>query len=511
MLKSLKDKFNFGVCFVGMVATILVIYQFLFRQGLWDDELLLTDNFVPKGFIDLLKPLDNRQVAPIMFLWIEKGLLVLADLIHQNWADYFLRLYPLFCGFGVIFLYYKLAFKLTGSKAISLISYALLVLNPIFIYYSSEVKQYICELFYAILLVYIWARYTESNWNMKKTFFFLGIVLLSILNSSTICFVIFPLALYDGWHLLTQNHWNIKKLCKDKQVLFYIFRYLLCLIFLAGYYFLFLHNHPTSEFMYRWWKEKNSFVNVHTILPTLNQVISWLSWKMNVLVFIMGFLTLLKLQNKRIFVLSLFTIIITVVFSHFSLYPIYNRLTLYWLFFLPICLASLFVCVYQSSLATLSKKNQKIILPVFLCLGITYYFTHNYFPVYLFDKCPKRALSIIEKKYTQGDLIIFQRLYLPHSYILKYYIHSIPEDVMSDIEEEDWHSFLKKSIKHISLLKDKTRIWIIFNTGNSKEITKELSKNKLFNELQLKVPFCKRSFRYQAVCLIEPKAEKATD
>ena len=168
MLKFLKKRLDWA-WMIGLTSGILLVYQFLFRQGLWLDELSIADNLVEKGFGDLLKPLEKKQVAPIMFLWMEKGLLLLANLINHNWADYFLRLYPLFCGFGVILLYYKLVLKLTGSKAISLMAYTILVLNPMFIYYTSEIKQYICELFYAILLVYIWVQSTKTRWNIKKS------------------------------------------------------------------------------------------------------------------------------------------------------------------------------------------------------------------------------------------------------------------------------------------------------------------------------------------------------
>ena len=148
-----------------------------------------------------------------------------------------MRIYPLLCGFGVVLIYYKLVFKLTGSKYISLIAYALLVLNPIFIYFTSEVKQYICELFYAVLLVYVWLAKSEKGWNVKNTLLFLFVVLLSVFNSITIYFVLLPMGLYDGWNLLKKYKWNVKNITKAKDAWLYVFRYAVSLIIALFYYF----------------------------------------------------------------------------------------------------------------------------------------------------------------------------------------------------------------------------------------------------------------------------------
>ena len=241
MYQYLKEKFNWLVLATGFLSGYLIIYQFLFRNGLWLDEVNLADTVISRSFFGLLKPLvKSHQVTPIMFLWMEKFLLIVADIVNKNWSDYFLRIYPVLCGFGVILIYYKLVLRLTDSnKYIALIAYALLVLNPRFIYYSSEIKRYICELFYAVLLVYVWLEKSEKGWNIKNTALFLLVVLLSVFNSSVICFVLLPMGLYDGCQVLKKCNWNIKNLIKSKDTWFYVVRYVISLIFLLGYYFCF--------------------------------------------------------------------------------------------------------------------------------------------------------------------------------------------------------------------------------------------------------------------------------
>ena len=404
-------------------------------------------------------------------------------------------------------LYYKLVLKLTGSKAISLMAYTILVLNPMFIYYTSEIKQYICELFYAILLVYIWVQSTKTRWNIKKSIIFLLVCLLSIFNSSTICFVLLPIGLYDGWCLATQNNWNIKKLIKDKQVLFYIFRYLCCLTFLFGYYFLFLYNHPSSEFMLDYWKD--SFVNKKNLLEILNKVFGWLfSKQISSFVFIIGLLSLLKLQDKKIFILSLCIVLTSIIFSFLKLYPLNNRLVLYWFLFLPICLASLLFYIYQDGLSVQAKLLKRIFLLICLFLAIGLYFIRNHFPIYLYDRYVKNSFLIIERDFKKEDIVIFQHIWFPHIYTEKYYT-SIPRENISSINDMNWKLFLEKSMKYIVSLKELNRVWILPNIKNPQEFINALEKNKQFHDLSLKVSFCKKTHDKKLICLIERKEEQA--
>src|SRR5437868_288286 len=39
---------------------------------LWSDECFLAVNFIRRGYWELLQPLDNGQIAPLLFLWIQR-------------------------------------------------------------------------------------------------------------------------------------------------------------------------------------------------------------------------------------------------------------------------------------------------------------------------------------------------------------------------------------------------------------------------------------------------------
>lgn len=504
MFQYFKEKFSWLVWSVGLLSISLISYQFLFRQGLGFDEMSIMDNLVQRNFLELLKPLGKWQVAPIMFLWVEKYLLIIADFFNQNWVDYFLRIYPVFCSLGVILLYYKLVLKLTNSKFISLIAYALLLFNPIFIYYSSEIKQYICELFYSILLIYVWLKKSETKWNIKNTAVFLLVVLLAIFNSSTICFILLPMGLYDGWKLIEKHELKIKNLIKDKETFYYTIRYSISLIFLGGYYLCFLYNHPSSQVMLNFWKD--SFINSENILNVLNRSIQWFYPDFNILILGLGLLSLLVLKKKQVFILSFFILLGHIIFSCFKLYPVDTRLVFYWLVILPICFASLLYFVYDKCIImdySFLTKNEVLIIIFIIscifCLEIRW----KKLPIYLHDRYPKQSLEIIEKRYEEGDIIIFRSIQLPREYLSKYYIRTIPSDNIFDISETKWKVFLEKSMMRIDSLKESTRFWLVSNVQlNKNTLVNELEKNEEFNRLNMKISFCKELPK-QVICLIK--------
>ena len=63
--------------FVGLGIVIRTI-RFLLNFPLWPDEAYLAHNYLDRGYLDLLRPLDYGQVAPLLYLWVQKT--VVADL-----------------------------------------------------------------------------------------------------------------------------------------------------------------------------------------------------------------------------------------------------------------------------------------------------------------------------------------------------------------------------------------------------------------------------------------------
>jgi len=85
------------------LGILLPLIQFIYNRSIWLDEAMLSLNIIHKGYFELLKPLDYVQVAPILFLIIEKFF----STIIPN-SEYGLRLFPLLSYWVSLFFFYKI-------------------------------------------------------------------------------------------------------------------------------------------------------------------------------------------------------------------------------------------------------------------------------------------------------------------------------------------------------------------------------------------------------------------
>jgi uncharacterized membrane protein len=144
-----------AILIVFLAGLILRVRQFLAGRSLWLDEAMLALNIVKRGFADLFKPLEYDQGAPIGFLLVEK---IFNLFLGRN--EYALRLFPLILGLLSLWLFYLLLKRFTRETSL-ILALALFAFNPYLIYYSSEVKQYISDVFVAISLLLIATHYFE--------------------------------------------------------------------------------------------------------------------------------------------------------------------------------------------------------------------------------------------------------------------------------------------------------------------------------------------------------------
>src|SRR5687767_15072000 len=74
---KLEDRYprvwEFLFYFVLALGIFLRCYQFLMGRSLWEDEAHLALNFITRGYLGLLQPLDYLQAAPPLFLWSVKS------------------------------------------------------------------------------------------------------------------------------------------------------------------------------------------------------------------------------------------------------------------------------------------------------------------------------------------------------------------------------------------------------------------------------------------------------
>jgi hypothetical protein len=143
-----------------ILGTVIRLVGYLLRFPLWVDECMLAENFLDRDFPGLLAPLDHHQVAPIGFLWIE-----LAAVKLFGYSEWSLRLFPLLCGIGSLFIFRRLASRLLGGVPLVLAVGCLAVAKaPVGL--SANVKPYATDLLVAVSLLAIaveWLRRPDQT------------------------------------------------------------------------------------------------------------------------------------------------------------------------------------------------------------------------------------------------------------------------------------------------------------------------------------------------------------
>src|SRR5687768_1088800 len=116
-------------------------------RGFWYDEAALALNLVNRSAVELLRPLDYRQTAPPLFLWLERLAVLLAGP-----SEYVLRALPLVAGIATLVVMWRVATRLL-SDAAAVVALTLVVLSPLLIYYSNELKPYALDSLVAVGVV----------------------------------------------------------------------------------------------------------------------------------------------------------------------------------------------------------------------------------------------------------------------------------------------------------------------------------------------------------------------
>lgn len=94
------------------IGVAVRLRDFMFARSLWLDEAMLALNVASRSFAELARPLDYTQVAPILFLWLQKACVAVAGVNEPA-----LRLVPMVAGLALPVLGWRLARVLFGDWA----------------------------------------------------------------------------------------------------------------------------------------------------------------------------------------------------------------------------------------------------------------------------------------------------------------------------------------------------------------------------------------------------------
>ncbi len=337
----------------GLVLLLLIsllAWQYFFNRSLWLDEAMLSLNIVQRDYTGLIHPLDYAQVAPILFLWIEKFI----TSVFGN-SEMALRIFPFICSILSLFLVYSVANLLTGNRQIALLTLCLVGLTPKFIYFASEVKQYATDV--TILLSLYYFTLSGSNFIRRNRWLLLsvtGLVSIFISNASVI-----PMAVVGI--LLLVRAFRSPKIRLPLGITFAVWA-----VAFGINYVTFIWHHPSEMIMKTYWKD--SFMPVAK--PT-----AMVKWWMNrafhlfdellpgpglskfyILTFILYVASLghllIRRQYRLIYLLTA-PIFLHILLSALHLYPFDIRLVLY---HLPLYCIVLAYGIYQSAMLIGKKR-----------------------------------------------------------------------------------------------------------------------------------------------------------
>ena len=130
------------------VGVGLRVVRLLETRPLWLDEVFIALNVLTRTPLQLLRPLDDRQVSPLGFLWGEWLVTRLG-----GFGERAFRFLPFVAAIIALFAFARLARRML-PPGVALLATALAALSPLLIYYSAEVKSYGCDWLAAVLLMH---------------------------------------------------------------------------------------------------------------------------------------------------------------------------------------------------------------------------------------------------------------------------------------------------------------------------------------------------------------------
>ncbi|MEX0726666.1 MAG: hypothetical protein WEB58_16025 [Planctomycetaceae bacterium] len=380
--------------FAGILTGIvLAIVQFAINRSVWSDEAAVALNIVTKSYPELLRPLDHQQVAPIGFLFLER--FFFQEIIGNELG---LRILPLLGFLASIPLTYFLSLRLFADRRIALFATSFFTLSLQLIRYSSEVKQYSTDVAVGLLIACLSLYLPMRKPSSVVAFGVAGSLLIWMSNVSVILLFSFgSFILFE--EVVRRNNYRV------------LFAVLLWIASFVTYYQFFIHDHPSREFMLRYWgnsflplnpfdKEFYFFVK-HMLMSLFGFAIGFGGlWILPFLFF--TFTTVMLARQKRFFPLyiCISPIVVHLILSSFRLYPFSGRLVLY--------LAPYAIILYSYSLwmiwekltgRIISTNNYTQMLPV-LAMFIPIFFN---FPVYREELRPN--IEFVHKRREPGEMV----------------------------------------------------------------------------------------------------------
>lgn len=165
---------------VGVAARVA---RFLLPCGVWGDEAMLGLNLVNRDYAGLTRQLDDRQVAPILFLWAEKFAIETFGM-----SEYAVRLLPLLAGVAGLLLFWDFARRVVPPTA-AVVAVGLMAVSSWPVAMCADLKPYSGDLFWSALLLALAARWHQRPERLRPLAVLAAVIPLAVGSSYPVVFV----------------------------------------------------------------------------------------------------------------------------------------------------------------------------------------------------------------------------------------------------------------------------------------------------------------------------------
>lgn len=166
-----------------VVGLGLRLLQYVLGFPIWTDEAKLATSLLERDYAGMLNPLTYKQIAPVLFLWIQKTSISLLGV-----TEYSFRLVPFFAAIAGVLLMHRLGSRLFGG-APALFALAIFAVSYYPIRHSAELKPYATDLLASVVLTLLAVEWLSQPDRSRWLWIFAIAGPLSVALSYTAAFV----------------------------------------------------------------------------------------------------------------------------------------------------------------------------------------------------------------------------------------------------------------------------------------------------------------------------------
>lgn len=297
------------------------------------DEVWIVKNFY-KTYLELFLPLNDYQIAPVGFLFIEKFLYSIST------NDMFMKMPSFLAGIATLAFFPVFASRFLKNKLLIILAYVMFAIHFPLIVYGMIMKSYIIDVFFTMVIIDLFMRIDVKK-NSTKFLFIIGTLLGAIFWFSLSSIFIFISSLIA---FIIYNYKDIK----NKKIFYLLTPLAISLLFY--FCWILIISNTLGAFMHNWWfvKEKvdRGYSLLNQIQKEFNLTYFFNTTEMSLIIkkfiyVIFVVIGILASKNKKSLYILL-PIILMVVYHLLELYPIHLRLTLY---IVPIFILILFIAI----------------------------------------------------------------------------------------------------------------------------------------------------------------------